>query len=242
MSWYLVAALAALKAELNELAPGRDKTSDGTIGDAAHQKEPSDHNPDSAGRVHAIDVDDTGPWPDGWSAERIVQFLVARQRSGADDRLQNVIYNRRIWSRSWGWAGEPYAGASPHTEHIHLSARHDSTRDHTQPWGILAAHQKENDMAVTDEDAKKIASAVVAQSLGASGPTVGVALQSGYGLIQALILMARAEAAEVPPSVAQIVDGVEAAFAAGTPTETADALRVVLGDNAAEVGRLLAAG
>ncbi len=61
---YLVPSLARLRTEFNQLNPGRDKASDGWIGDAEHQANPtSDHNPDERGAVHAIDVDNTGPWP-----------------------------------------------------------------------------------------------------------------------------------------------------------------------------------
>ena len=48
---YLVACLVQLRAEFNAINPRRDKSSDGWIGDVAHQGEVSDHNPDSAGRV-----------------------------------------------------------------------------------------------------------------------------------------------------------------------------------------------
>ena len=45
-SWILVPCLVSLRSEFNKLAPGRDKASDGSIGDTAHQQESSDHNPD----------------------------------------------------------------------------------------------------------------------------------------------------------------------------------------------------
>lgn len=39
----LIASLAALRAEFDEIAPTRDKSSDGWIGDAAHADRTSDH-------------------------------------------------------------------------------------------------------------------------------------------------------------------------------------------------------
>jgi hypothetical protein len=39
----LIASLAALREEFNEIAPTRDKSSDGWIGDAAHADRVSDH-------------------------------------------------------------------------------------------------------------------------------------------------------------------------------------------------------
>lgn len=148
--WALVACLKALHGEFDLLFPKRDHASDGTIGDLRHQQESSDHNPDETGRtpytdadtlneVHAIDVDDDLRKA-GWSMDRCLQIIILRHRNGQDDRLQNVIYNRRIWSRSWGWTAKAYTGASAHTEHAHFSARYTSAQEaDTRPWGLLAA-------------------------------------------------------------------------------------------------------
>lgn len=150
MDWILVPSLVSLRAEFNTLAPKRDKASDGSIGDLAHQQESSDHNPDETGRtpysdadnineVHAIDVDSDLNKP-GWDMTRCVQIIVTRHRTGKDDRLQNVIWNRTIWSRSWGWTARAYTGASPHTEHGHFSARYTTGQESdTRPWGLLEA-------------------------------------------------------------------------------------------------------
>ncbi len=147
-AWMLVACLVSLRRDINALAPGRDKRTDGAVADAAHSQT-SDHAPDEdspalrgkdadrVNEVHAIDVDASGPWPAGWSMERIVQTIVTRHRSGADVRLQNIIFNRRIWSRSWGWTARAYHGASPHTEHAHFSARYTTAQENdTSPWGL----------------------------------------------------------------------------------------------------------
>lgn len=60
MSYYLAPSLAVLRAEINARWPGRDKASDGWIGDTAHQSTRSDHNPNSRGSVNAIDIDEDG--------------------------------------------------------------------------------------------------------------------------------------------------------------------------------------
>lgn len=149
MAWILVPCLGALRDEFNHLAPKRDKDSDGAVGNDQHSQQSSDHNPDETGKtptedadnlneVHAIDVDrDLDPTrPD--LMERCVQTVVLRHRSGRDNRLQNVIYNRRIWSRSWGWTARAYAGANPHDHHAHFSARYTTEQEQdTRPWGLL---------------------------------------------------------------------------------------------------------
>jgi hypothetical protein len=178
---HLVPALATLRAEFNAIAPRRDKGSDGWIGDAAHTRRISDHNPDPAGRVLAVDIDATGPWTDV-TFDALVQSVVDRQRRGLDRRLEYVIWNRRIASRASGWAWQRYTGTSdPHTSHAHFSARHDHTGNaSTAPWYLEEA-------MLTSATIDKIVSTLLARNLGASGPTVGVALQSGYGnSVQAL--------------------------------------------------------
>lgn len=168
-AWTLVADLASLRAEFDTLAPERDKVSDGSIGNAAHAAESSDHNPDETGNtptkdaddineVHAIDVDDDLHKP-GWTMDRCVAIIVTRHRTGLDNRLQNVIYNRRIWSRSWGWTARAYTGASAHTEHAHFSSRYGSgsgsgnPENDVRPWGLLL---EEEDVALTPDDLKAV--------------------------------------------------------------------------------------
>jgi hypothetical protein len=161
-NWILVPCLVSLRTEFNRLAPGRDKRSDGSIGDVAHQQESSDHNPDETGRtpyedadnineVHAIDVDDDLR-KSGWNMGKCLEIIITRHRGGRDNRLQNIIYNRRIWSRSWGWTARTYTGANAHTEHAHFSARYTTAQERdTRPWGLLEG--EDDDMAtITQTD------------------------------------------------------------------------------------------
>jgi hypothetical protein len=146
--WILVPCLVTLRDEFNRLSPQRAKASDGSIGDTTHSASSSDHNPDESGRtpyedtdstneVHAIDVDSDLRKP-GWTMQRCVDIIVGRHRSGKDDRLQNVIFNRRIASRSWGWTWRAYTGASAHTEHAHFSSRYTTAQERdTGSWGLL---------------------------------------------------------------------------------------------------------
>ncbi len=127
----LINGLAVLRGEFDVVNPHRDRTSDGWIGDDAHALRISDHNPDSHGVVHAIDVD-----VNGVPMAKIVAFLAGRCRSGAEDRLQYIIYRRVIWSRSWGWVARAYTGLDPHTGHAHFSSRYDQDAGRGESWGV----------------------------------------------------------------------------------------------------------
>jgi hypothetical protein len=168
VSWVLVPCLVQLRTEFNRIGPGRDRSSDGSVADAAHvaggnsdhipDEEAAalrDHDADSKNEVHALDVDDSGPWPDGFSMERAVQHLLARCRSGAERRLTYVIYERRIWSASRGWVQRAYTGANPHDKHAHFSASYETAREaSTASWHL------EELVAVTDAEIEKIATRV----------------------------------------------------------------------------------
>lgn len=136
---YLAPCLVVLRNEFNLENPNRDKGSDGWIGDAAHQDEVSDHNPDSKGRVLALDVDATGPWPTGLTLDDYVNFIVDAHQAGDDNRLEYAIRNRKIYERSNGYQARNYTGKDPHTGHAHFSARHDFTGfDNKGEWFMLS--------------------------------------------------------------------------------------------------------
>lgn len=147
-SWILVPCLTSLRGEFDELAPQRDRRSDGTIGDAAHQQTSSDHNPDETGKtpyedadhineVHAIDIDSDLNEP-GITMQQCCDVIRLRHKAGVDDRLRYIIFNRRIASVSGGWVWEPYSGVSPHTEHAHFSCKYTTAQESdTRPWGLL---------------------------------------------------------------------------------------------------------
>lgn len=165
-TWILVPSLVALRSDFNELAPTRDKATDGSIGDEAHSQNVSDHNPDETGsvpiedsdtinEVHAIDVDKTGPWPWAGGMEAAVQHILKRCRAGQETRLRYIIYDRRIWSASNGWRQESYSGSNPHTEHAHFSASYVTAREaDTSTWHL------EDLVALTDAEIEKIATRV----------------------------------------------------------------------------------
>lgn len=167
--WFLVTCLKQLRTEFDALSPNRDTGADGSIGDAAHQAEStSDHNPDSQGRVLAIDIDTTGPWPTAGGLLTYVNYILGRCRSGAENRLEYVIYQGKIYSRntSTPWSRQSYSGASQHFDHAHFSARHDHTGNTSgSSWGLT----EEFDVALTPDDLGNIAAAVWAAKFNSSG-------------------------------------------------------------------------
>jgi len=120
--WYVAPALLALRGEVDRAYPGRDKASDGTIGDPAHSARVSDHNPDwdsiPPGVVRAMDLDSNG-------APGVVTPLVKDVLDGTigDPRVWYVIWNSRIYSRTYGWEPRVYSGTNPHDHHVHVSLR-----------------------------------------------------------------------------------------------------------------------
>lgn len=141
----LIPCLDQLFDDFDDLAPNRSHSSDGWIGDASHSSGSSDHNPDETGNtpyedsdnvdeVHAIDVDKDLNSGD-YTMEECVQDILSRCRSGEEDRLHYIIYNRRIWSESGGWKQESYSGSNPHDHHAHFSACYESDREADRsPW------------------------------------------------------------------------------------------------------------
>ena len=148
--WYLNPALTRFRNEVNARWPNRDKTSDGTIGDAAHQATNSDHNPDPDGSVDAWDMD-----VDGVPVATVIAAALKHES------IWYVIYNRRITSRNQsGGLGvwHPYTGASPHTEHVHFNTR-ESYENSTKPWFPPAPPTPPEDDMFSDADRDALTSA-----------------------------------------------------------------------------------
>ncbi len=124
----LVAAGVKLRSQVDRRFKGRDKRSDGWIGDQAHQARKSDHNPDPRGWVHALDIDADlipgNPKASKAAAQELADELVHYAASGepGSDRIKYVVYNDRIASGTyakywWKWRGRGYG----HKQHIHVS-------------------------------------------------------------------------------------------------------------------------
>lgn len=123
MNTYRVAeSLLTLRRQINLMAPGRSRASDGAIGDTAHQNQgsASDHNPwvkdGTMGVVTAMDITDDPA--NGCSARNIVDELVINR----DNRIKYIIWNKRIISSSVApWVWRDYSGTNPHDKHFHIS-------------------------------------------------------------------------------------------------------------------------
>lgn len=110
----------------------------------------SGHNADANGICHAYDIgvdiegDGSGLLPKdaAWLAEYL--------RTECNPRFQYLIYNRQIAGNHTGWKWQRYTGASPHTDHIHISVLDlywgdpvsvpASVYDSRASWGVKDAY------------------------------------------------------------------------------------------------------
>ena len=115
MSWKLAPALNKLRTQVNKEWPKRNKASDGTIGDLAHSSTVSQHNPNRAGVVTAMDI--THDPKHGADMNKLKEKIIK------DSRVWYVIFNRRIWE-SGKWS--TYTGINPHDKHLHVSTKQTS--------------------------------------------------------------------------------------------------------------------
>gem|GEM_PF-5995322 len=146
-NWQLAPSLIALEAEVNRMAPGRSKRSDGSIGDASHSARTSDHNPDN-GYVDAIDI--THDPAQGMDIHALLRQLAAR----GDRRVKYLISNGQIHNPS---RGDPpgrwrrYTGSNKHTRHGHISILNSGRHD-TSPWFTPAPTPPAPTVPVDDEE------------------------------------------------------------------------------------------
>jgi hypothetical protein len=114
-----------LAAEIDDRWPDRPDHLDGWIGDKAHAARVSDHNPDRAGIVRALDVTSIGiePW-------RIIE--AAKRHPAA----HYVIHQGQIWDADLGWAARSYSGPNSHADHLHISVRRGRHAASSRPWGV----------------------------------------------------------------------------------------------------------
>lgn len=134
MSWRTAHAAAQLRDEILATWPG---TTIWTLGDPAHASRASDHNPNDAGVVCAIDVLEDGRG----QADAIWQHLAA----DLDRRMHYAIHDGQIISNTvQPGKVRRYSGSNPHTGHVHISVGRgrDGSKhtpdlyDDRSPWGL----------------------------------------------------------------------------------------------------------
>src|SRR5262249_4865957 len=140
MSWRLAKSLVTLRQQVDLEAPHRRKGDDGTIGDASHASRQSDHNPNAAGVVCALDLTHD-PRPGGFNSYNFAELL----RRKRDPRIKYVVSNRRIFSSTHApWTWRKYSGNNPHDRHVHISvgrgtdgqATNPELYDDDKPWDL----------------------------------------------------------------------------------------------------------
>lgn len=131
-AWKVAKSLLHLRDQINHAVPDRKRQNDGTIGDAAHSARVSDHNPNMAGVVCAMDI--THDPKGGCDSYALAETL----RAAKDKRIKYVISNRKIFSSgSAPWQWRPYHGANPHDCHVHVSVKGPNrVWDDTTDWDI----------------------------------------------------------------------------------------------------------
>lgn len=150
MSARIAKSLDALRKQIDAAAPGRDKSSDGWLGDAAHAARKSDHNPNAAGVVTALDI--THDPARGVNARALAEALITSR----DKRIKYVISNRQINSSAvspWQW--RPYDGPNAHEHHVHVSVMDDpALYDDIGLWSIpgVLVPQPSSPMSQTSPD------------------------------------------------------------------------------------------
>lgn len=173
MSWRLAESLKQFRTEINAAFPGRNKASDGSIGDQSHSARTSDHNPNDAGVVCAIDV--THDPASSCTGERLAAALIKSK----DPRIKYLIWNKRMCrayphqgSPAWTW--KPYNGANAHQHHIHISVVADKNLyDSTDEWDLdfdIAVSQS----APSEKVAEKPTIQLGADSIADSQPSLDV--------------------------------------------------------------------
>lgn len=109
-------------AEATQRWRGRNRASDGIMGDRNHCPGSSDHCTGNA-------FDLTHDPVNGCDAHALAEGLKQR----IDPRVKYVISNARIWNPSIAPGWRTYSGANPHTSHAHVSI-HGRAREDSAPW------------------------------------------------------------------------------------------------------------
>lgn len=154
--WRLAKSLEVLRNQVNVAYPNRSKVSDGTIGDTAHTASASDHNPNAAGVVCAIDL--THDPAHGFDAHALAERL----RVNRHPSLKYIISNSRIAGAWTNWQWLPYRGSNPHSSHVHFSVgvgpdgSSVGDYDNTSNWNVMGSTNQGVKDVATAENIKAV--------------------------------------------------------------------------------------
>lgn len=148
VNWRVQGNLKKITADIKKIIKGAVVYA---VGDASHLSRKSDHNPFNWGYgvvVSAIDV----MIRNGFTKADAVNLVKALK--GRSD-IQYIIYNRTIWSKSYGWKARKYTGSDPHTDHVHVSAAHTKAADR-DTRGVIFRHPPTTPSPVKKPSAKPV--------------------------------------------------------------------------------------
>lgn len=138
----LAPSLVQLRKEFNAIFPGRDKASDGWLGDSKHASRPSKHNPGSDGLVEALDLDEDVDGHDDVEGQELWNFvqhllkLVREKHPALYGPGAHIIYEGRIWSHARGWSERAYTGSNAHRRHVHVAVVDGAGKKSTRTWRV----------------------------------------------------------------------------------------------------------
>lgn len=175
--WKTSRGLNALMDEIEAAYP-LSGPADGTVASKSHSKN-SDHYPDSAGIVRAVDA--------GEYVENQGIVIADAIRKSRDPRVKYVIHEGRLFSSynhsngpAWSW--RPYTGTSnPHENHVHVSL---NTRGDTDgsAWNLELGGEKERmeELVLFIQESLKAAGIDPGPLDGLLGPKTKAALTEGF--------------------------------------------------------------
>lgn len=257
-TWVVVPNLDNLRDQLNEIAPDRDKSSDGSIGNQAHQDSRSSHNDDLHGNpeyrdgdkvpeVRARDFDKDLRRP-GLTMAMVIRHLVEGARIGRFWWLRYLIYDGIIYHKSNGFQARTYTGQNKHREHAHVNS------DFTQAADTVrnVNYHLEELVALSETEMNKIADLTVKKLLGTpikdaadnDGDRRSLSLRTWFEHFdgrefttqRTVINDLTAKLDTIRASLAAVEDAIDALSAAAAPTAEAleEALRNVIRKGTAE--------
>jgi hypothetical protein len=143
------------------------------------------------------------------TAQQVVDHI--RKLPGVSSVLRYMIYNRKIYKASNGWAAETYTGASAHTEHIHFTGAFTQAADNNTSFDFRL---EEIPVALTGDDKQWIKdqiASVMQTSVSVGDDTwqaktaIGYAARKGYEIRDAM------------PTADEIADAVASRLGVVTP-------------------------